>query len=429
LEQVRILMVSSFYHPFLGGEELNIRKLSTALAERGHKVAVATLWHQGLPEHEVDQGVRIYRIRASLRRLPGLLADKDRLHLPPLPDAEASVGLRRVIRRERPQVIHAHNWLVHSLLPIKAWSGARLVRSLHDYSFACANTVLIHNGGFCGGPSPVKCLRCAADYYGPGKGIGIALANGLMHPFERRLVDRFVCVSEAVAIGNGLVRDRLPYQVIHNFIDDDPEGRPSDADALLAQLPSEPFLLFVGAFAAHKGVDVLLRAYADLLGAPPLVMIGYTSDGVPPDLPPNVYAFPNWPHPVVMEAWERCLFGLAPSVWAEPFATVLLEAMVTGRPIIASRTGGTTEAVVDEETGLLVPPGDEVALRQAMARLIADPELRGRMGNAARQRAKVYRSENVLPKYEQLYQELAPQAAAEPNEDDLGRDARSELPV
>jgi glycosyltransferase involved in cell wall biosynthesis len=145
--------------------------------------------------------------------------------------------------------------------------------------------------------------------------------------------------------------------VIPNFIHDDPEPRPTNADALLAQLPAAPFLLFVGAFAAHKGVEVLLRAYSELTSPPPLVMIGYTSRGVPTDLPANVYAFPNWPHAVVMEAWERSLFALAPSVWPEPFGTILLEAMLTGRPIVASRVGGMADIVVDGETGLLVPPG------------------------------------------------------------------------
>jgi glycosyltransferase involved in cell wall biosynthesis len=285
--------------------------------------------------------------------------------------------------------------------------------------------VLLHDGEPCLGPAPIKCLQCAAAYYGAGKGIGIALAHQLTHPAEQHLVDTFVCVSEAVAIGNGLVRSRLPYRVIPNFIQNDPEVRPANAEALLAQLPEEPFLLFVGAFAAHKGVDVLLRAYAGLSGAPPLVMIGYTSGQVPPNLPPHVYAFPNWPHPVVMEAWERSLFGLAPSVWSEPFGMVLLEAMGTSRPMIASRVGGMVDIVKDGETGLLVPPGDADALRQAMERLLANPELRARMGKAARRRADIYQSEAVLPQFEQLYRALAPQASAEPDGDDVGRGPRA----
>src|SRR2546425_12634909 len=63
-----------------------------------------------------------------------------------------------------------------------------------------------------------------------------------------------------------------------------------------------------------------------------------------------------------------------------------LEAMAAGRPVVASRVGGLAEAVVHEETGLLVPPGDPTALAAAPARPARDPDLRARLGAARRPR-------------------------------------------
>ncbi len=70
----------------------------------------------------------------------------------------------------------------------------------------------------------------------------------------------------------------------------------------------------------------------------------------------------------------------------EPFGRVLLEAMATGRPVIAPREGGPVEIVADGETGLLVPPRDPDALAQAIVALLRDPARRTAMGRAARSR-------------------------------------------
>jgi glycosyltransferase involved in cell wall biosynthesis len=68
---------------------------------------------------------------------------------------------------------------------------------------------------------------------------------------------------------------------------------------------------------------------------------------------------------------------------------VVLEAMAQGRPVVATAVGGTPELVVDGGTGLLVPPNDVDALAAALGRLLADPELAGRMGDAGRVRVRV----------------------------------------
>jgi len=76
-----------------------------------------------------------------------------------------------------------------------------------------------------------------------------------------------------------------------------------------------------------------------------------------------------------------------PSVWEEAFGLAALEPMARGRAVIASRGGGLPEVVLDGETGLLVPPGDEMALAHALQTALTDPAVRDRWGRAGRERA------------------------------------------
>jgi glycosyltransferase involved in cell wall biosynthesis len=410
---VRILMLSEFYHPFVGGIEQHVRNLSIDLVRRGHEVSVATLWHEGQSEFEVDEGVRIYRLRSTMARVSRRLG-AGRNYAPPAPDPETVLELRWLAARLRPDVVHAHNWLVHSYLPLKASVGAPLVMSLHTHGLACAKHNLLHGGGMCDGPRLDKCLGCGVAAYGVAKGVPIVTGRFATGNAERRLVDRFLPVSRAVAVGNGLVESGVPYEVVPNFVPDDVDVVRGDFAEYEAQLPSEPFLLFVGAFGRHKGEHVLLKAYEGLASPPPLVLIGYTPSGEPMRFPPNVTVLKNWPRDAVMRAWRRSLLGLAPSVWIEPCATVVMEAMATGRPVVASHVGGMPDMVADGETGLLVPPGDADALRAAIARLLADAPLRERMGRAARERVVRFQASAVVPRIEGIYAELVERRSPAP---------------
>lgn len=406
---MRILMLSQFYPPTVGGEEHHVRDLSVELAARGHTVSVATVWHAGDPEYTVDDGVRVHRIRGLAQRIPGLFTESGRRHVPPFPDPGLVWSLRRVLAVERPQVVHGHNWLVHSFLPLKAWSGAKLVMSLHDYSLTCAVKTLVRKDGLCPGPG-LGCLQHSRDHYGLAKGVPIALANWAMSRVERASVDMFLGVSEAVVTGNRLVGGGVPYRVIPNFLRD---GAPpvGNWDEYLSRLPDRPFLLFVGDLRAAKGVAVLLRAYADLLaergrGVPPLVLIGRVLDDTPRELPPNVLMLGKWPHEAVMAALPRSIAVLMPSTWPEPFGIAALEAVASGRPVIASRTGGLPDIVADGENGLLVGPGDPGSLREAIQRIVDEPGLAERMGRASALRAVRFRAENVVPRIEQVYEDV-----------------------
>jgi glycosyltransferase involved in cell wall biosynthesis len=226
----------------------------------------------------------------------------------------------------------------------------------------------------------------------------------------------FLPVSTDTAERNGLLKHKLPHQVVPNFVPDamatDDWGQVGEEGAAgldhpaLKQLPQENYIMFAGDVRRFKGAHILLEAYARLQHAPPLVLAGRLNLDVPAVFPPNVIALDRVPHNVLMEVRRRSLFAVAPSVGAEPFGIVIIEAMAMGQPVIASCIGGIPDVVADGETGLLVPPGNVQALQHAMQRLIDDPPLRASMGAAAKRRVARFRASAVTQQIEDVYQRL-----------------------
>lgn len=397
---MRVLMVAQSFAPVVGGEERIVEDLSAELAKRGHEVAVATLRQPiGEPPPRRD-GVAVELLRSTVQRVPGLAADPERSYATPGPDPLAVADLRRVLRRFRPDVVHAHNWLVHSYLPLAKRSGAAFVLSLHDYSLVCATKRFFYKGGVCSGPAARKCLAHSLDYYGAGKGAVAYAGVFSSKPVLRRRVDMFLPVSEAVRELSGL-DSSTPNRVVPNFIGELPPA-PADHPSLRA-LPAEPFILYFGDVTEDKGVGALLEAYRGLERPLPLVLIGrQLIEGA--DQAPGVTVLDPVPHPVAIEALRRSAFSVAPSLLPESFGIVALEAAAAGKAAIVSAIGGLKDVVVDGETGILVPPGDREALREALRRLCEDPETRERMGEAARARARLFGPEAVVPQFESAYE-------------------------
>ena len=292
---MHILELSDFYRPVIGGLERHVETLSRELVRFGHTVTVVTLKTGDHPAEETLDGVHVIRIRGWSGGLTAFHADAARPFHPPFPDPGALTTLRRIVQKERPYVVHSHNWLQYSYFPLH--HGQRRpahVVTLHDYGLACAKKTLQHVTGRvansvdgqrsepsttylskpCSGPRLAKCLACAPEQYGVLKGTAITTglrASRILHG----CADRYIAISTAVADGS---RHVLPS---HSEIVIIPTMVPNYLAALAqstprpAFLPSEDgYLMFVGALGRHKGVDVLLEARRRMRNRPPLVLIG-----------------------------------------------------------------------------------------------------------------------------------------------------------
>jgi glycosyltransferase involved in cell wall biosynthesis len=408
---MRILLLSQFYPPVIGGEERHVITLSKALAQRGHEVSVVSLPHPERPDVVVDQGVTIKSISGSMQRCAGLFSEAERPHAAPFPDPELAYRIGNLVAEMKPDVVHGHNWMSRAFLPSKRRSEAGFVVTLHDYSLSCARKNLMHQGSPCTGPGLAKCIACASDHYGPVVGSVTCLGNWASGQIERRTVDRYIAVSSAVAAGCKLEQSGTPYDILPTFISDDVGNLSATRDGRLDLLPADCFLLFVGDLNRGKGIDVLLKAYALLSNAPPLVLIGRVCPDTPRELPDNVFMFESWPHAAIMHAWRRCLFGIAPSVWPEACGTIVMEGNAVGKAMIASAIGGLCDLVIDGKTGILVPPADSQALAGAMRSLIENPERRETMAAAGLQHVERFMAKSIVPKIERIYREVSNRSA------------------
>jgi glycosyltransferase involved in cell wall biosynthesis len=168
-------------------------------------------------------------------------------------------------------------------------------------------------------------------------------------------------------------------------------------DALGAEDETHP-VLYAGRLSPEKNIGVIAVATHGL----PRIVAG---DGPLRDLLPDTLGFV--PHEQIGELYDRAAVVVLVSEM-EGLPNVVLEAMAHGKVVVATPVGGIPSVIEDGRTGFLVPVGDAVALRETLKRLLADPDLRARVGAAARERVAEYCSwDRVTNRTIQVYAEAA----------------------
>ena len=405
---MKILMLTNFYPPILGGMGQHVRSISLELVKRGHEVTVCTTAQQSLPPYEEELGVEIIRTQGSFQRVPFLFRDPDKRHHPPSCDWAIGRKLKQIIKQYKPDIVNAHGWMVYSTLPWIKKCEIPLVLGLMDCEFICPKQSLIHSGdSLCDHPFTSECIACGRGTYGWLK--STATYFGIKTNKNRlQLVDKFIAISSFTKQINtkylGL-RD-ADVEVIPCFYDPALDEQTTQAEPTEVNLP-EDFILFVGALSPHKGTEVLLDAYHKLNTQTKLVLVGSTHPDYHYKEDDRVVVFENAPRALVLAAMSRCRFAVFPSIWAEGFGIVAIEAMSHKKAVIASDIGGFKDTVVDSETGLLITPGDEDKLSKAIDRLLKNPREAADMGQKGYERFnKNFTPDVVIPRITELYEEL-----------------------
>jgi glycosyltransferase involved in cell wall biosynthesis len=248
----------------------------------------------------------------------------------------------------------------------------------------------------------------------------------------RRWSTRIIVTSGAVAAMFDGPAGRPPQMVtISNGIETD-RFRPGEGDRVRRELGVGPDQTLVGTACRldmWKGVDVFLDAAAIVARAHPSVHFAVVGG---PIIGQEAYAgqlkqraaaaglggrvhFTDWRYlPQDMPDVHRALdiFVLASSE-PEPFGLVVIEAMATAKPVVATDRGGPAEIVEEGRTGCLVPPRDPPAMAAALARLVADPAGARAMGEAGRRRVEaLYSVDRYIAGIERVYDEILSERAS-----------------
>lgn len=410
---MKILELTELYPPDIGGTQRHVARQAEELARRGHTVTVLTHAVADADSREVTpDGITVLRVAAPiLSKIPGYLHTPQQRYSPPAPEPKTLRLIRHLIRADRPDVVLAHNWIIYSYLAIKRASDPPVVWILHDYSGVCHKRNLMYTPigsdvpQICPGPRLDRCVPCGQDQYGLPKSLLLATALSLASRVLHSKIDQVVAVSSAVSAASQRGFHQ-PVRTIPTFLADHLN------DLALSQprppfCPSGDYIMFVGSFAKHKGVDVLLEAYQRLDNPIPLLILAARA---PRDAlrARRITVVSDVDHHQVMAAWAHCTLGVIPSIWEEPWGQVAAEAATVGKAVVATRVGGLKELVLDGETGLLVPPNDAEALRNAIQVLLSKPDLREAMGARAKEHVRPFTVSVVTNEIEKLLHELVP---------------------
>ncbi|WP_433296086.1 glycosyltransferase family 4 protein [Actinoplanes sp. CA-030573] len=409
---MRILHLANLYAPVIGGLERSIATSGEELVRRGHEVTVLTLatpMAGASAAVEDRNGVRVVRVRSvATTLLPGMNEDPAKPFHPTAPDPLTTAGIRDELRTGRYDLVHSHDWLMYSYLPLRFGRyGRPHVHTAHDFGLSCVKKTYARPGGSCPtGPRFARCLRCATPQYGRPRAAALTAA---LRSHRHRGIDAVMAISPSVAEALELARlpEGVPVSVVSSLVPDglDELARTTPRPSWL---PGRPYLLFVGALGPHKGVDVLFTAYRRLVETwsgseppPDLVCVGTPRADTPP-IPPGVHVRHDVPHAEVMAAWHGAAAAVVPSIM-EAMGQVAVEALLARTPLIASRTGGLTDMIRDGESGLHVPPGDADALYAALNRLLTDRSLADRLRAHGYQRGLDFTAARVVPQIEEIY--------------------------
>lgn len=386
---MRILILSHFYPPHVvGGYEQNVQDLNHALQARGHDTYVLTSRY-GLDAPDYQPGVaRILHLDSDVQnyRPTGLLGQKRRLQW----NLEQT---EKVIREFKPDIAFIQIWW--NLSRGVPWTVEQLM----------PGRVVYYNA------SPWVYPPDTREPYWRDNGrtpLG-KLFKGVVGPFALRAIarerERFplsfgkvLCVSEATRalVAHELGRDPASLPVVHNGVELDqfyprPDWQTTPCRGGLS-------LLYAGTVGYHKGVHTAVEALAHLAdnGRPvTLTIVGSGNEEYEASLRrtiekeglgDRVTFHGRVPREEMPELMRRFDVLLLPSIWEEPLARVMQEAMATGLLVIGTNTGGTGELLIDGQTGLVFEPGDPAALARAIEEARADPAYAHRLAAEGRRR-------------------------------------------
>ncbi len=374
-------MVNYEFPPVGGGGATANYYLAREMVKLGHAVRVVTSGFRGLPKREHVEGIEVVRVP---------------------------------VWRQRRDFTKMHEMLqyVLSATPRAAVMG----RSRGAEAWDIVQTFFAVPSGLVGW-WPARCgaiphvIRLGGGDL-PGHQKRFALAHRVLRPIVRCLLGG---ASARVVNSEGLRRRAeatfpdLPFDVISNGVDVE-LFRPREAEG--AQIPT---VLFVSRLSERKGLHLLLPALGRLLNEGPEFRLLVVGDGPMrsqleqqteqlglSDIVDFVGLRPRSELPSIYRRGD--IFCL-PSA-SEGMANVILEALATGLPVVATDVPGSSELVEEGVNGFVVEPGNAEALGEPLRRLIGDADLRQRLGEASRQRSEHFAWSRMAGQYLKLYDGL-----------------------
>jgi glycosyltransferase involved in cell wall biosynthesis len=398
---VRILFLNDLDDPRIGSSIRQMYQEAEVLRSLGHETAlVSSTQHPveapaaGAPAPVVIEGMPVYRLHSdyNVRFRAWTSLDNPRVRAP----------LARLYSEWRPDVVHAHilhTHLSYAALTAARAAGAGVVFTAHDVMTFCYQKLTCFHGGerHAGALRDYqaywqKCIPCQRLRWNPWR-------NREIRRVLARDVDRLTVVSDE--LGKVLRENRIRVdRTIHNAIRDQPVMPTADDVAAFRRrfgLEGARVIAIGGRLHEQKGVLQLFKMLARLARPFPdlrLVVMGkkevyereFEAQARELGVAERVVGT-GWLVGLELQAaYAATDVFVTPSICFDTFGMVNLEAMEHGKPVVATVFGGSPEVVLDGVTGFVANPFDLETFCDRIGRLLADPALRARMGEAGRRR-------------------------------------------
>jgi glycosyltransferase involved in cell wall biosynthesis len=379
---VRIVQVSPWFYPHLGGVESHVETLSRELVARGHQVTVVTARDTpSAPEQEAIDGVEVIRVKPRMIAMRTPIAPR----------------IRSVLRGLPADVVHAH--LPPPLSAYYAADACERRRVPLVLTYHCDVEL----------PSPVGSL--IETLYRRSLG-----ASTLRRAAKVVVTTRtYAATSRAIWRHNPVV---IPNAVdVHRF-HPDVDGTAVRRNLKIPQ--NRLVVLLVGRIVSHKGVEHFIEASRYLAGVQFLIageggsMASMERLAESLGVEDRVRFLGRISHENLPKVYAACDVFVLPSVSRlEAFGIVALEAMATGKPVVVADIPGVREVIEDGREGLLADPMNPQNLAEKVRRLLADPVLRQEMGRRGREKVLAsFTMETVVDQVLKVYEDVLRKGSA-----------------
>ncbi len=351
-KKLKILEINKFYY-LKGGSERYFFSVAKLLAERGHQIIPFAMADQQNQKSEYE---KYFSRSVKLNKFSFVNMIKIFYNF------DAVRRLKRLIAVAKPDIAHLHNisyQLTPAIINILKKNNIPVVQTLHDYHLICPNYLLFNKGKTC-----YRCRqgryyhcflnRCVKDSYAKS---ALATLEAYFNNKKYRQIDMFIAPGrfmKNICVDFGIAKEKI--SVINNFINIKDFRN-------YAASPTDDYLLYFGRLAPEKGVDNLILAMAATKTDLQCKIVG------------NGPEKENWQRLIKKHSLQnrvkiinaqygadlekliaRARAIVLPSVWPENMPYVMLESLAYGKVVIAAKSGGMTEFIIDKKSGFLYSP-------------------------------------------------------------------------
>ena len=360
---MKICFISNLYPPYqVGGAEVYVKTIAEELAKKGNEIIVITTSPSNKDYAEKINGVKILRI-AIPNIYPMYVHTKSNIilkpvwHLIDIWNPFAYLKIRKILKNEKPDIVHIHNYKGFSLSVFDAVNSLKIpfLFTLHDYSLICPKANLLNRKEeICNNPSIFcKFYRILQRRLLNDKVKFVLAPSQFVLDFLHK--ESFFKNSRRVKLPLGIKIKKKKIKKDYNIID----------------------ILFVGNVSKHKGVHILIKAFKKIKEKNVrLHIVGkgkdleYFKKLAGNDKRIKFYGFVD--KKTLDKLYEKANIVVVPSIWYDNSPVVIYEAFQNGCIVIGSRIGGIPELIKKGFNGYIIEPNRDYLLKEWLKRTISN---------------------------------------------------------